>query len=1476
MSILGEEIRTVTSEDFGFKKLGQATILPSYNEQLPFASLQNLDISNSKSLYVASSGGKVVIGKLQVLRDFIQNDSSSEISFLWERSLADVIMVKILSNDRAVIVAKNGTVFSVDLTSLGELQEVHTFSKPLLQVYVFLQNSLLALDLDGELLSYSFAASSSSSLLSGVASFDAYRNQIFILLKDFSVQNYSLTEHNKSMNLVSQFSIPSDLNEDLQDQYIPLSINSLNKKQFLMVFGESISETVEDVMYDHKIFIVTHSSNEVIFQESFDITPAFGSVLRYPTCYNSSLPDLIPNQPQVNILTSACSSEVTIWDSNEVIQPSQDSERAVLPISKTTDNDTNPVGMSLDVTTNGVVANPCPGVDSVEKLPLIYILNNEGDLQIVGLYHSSAIKNQHYTLKELKERIMKDTSMETPVIQVEAGTQVNKEIGSQFKVATEVGSEAKIVSPPKETPEPQFSGLTLTSDADEEKTKVKLPFAGLSKGLDRSTEKITPVPSVSFGQTGFGSSGSGSAAAFGQPDFGTSSSTFGQTGFGTSSSTFGQTGFGNSSSTFGQIGFGNLGNNAAFGKPSFGSSGTSGSFGQPSFGNSGQTSAFQNPSFKSLSSGDSNSPELAFGKPAFGQSAIKNPFINSTGNKNGESPFAALSSSTSEHAKEGSQLPEFGQTGLGATGFNFSSEDKPKPSSASGSDKPAFGIPSFAKNNAGASDKAIFGQSSFGSSLGQNSPFNSNNNMKPSHSVSPFGNSAFGFAEPSKESPFAALLKKSSDSTGEKISDAPESAYIKKEEFSDESEEVDSRDELSSGKEHDNHQLETAENDEQDEMMENDQNTESEDENASDNENLVLERTSEEETESQVPSNNEDTVNSDLSDSTVEQTPSNQSSRTALAHPEPAGKPSLSSFAARIKQGANVFTNDLKFPALEGQSSNSHKSQSPFSEFANELNKAPSQGFSFAKFSSDDKDTGKLVDLPSTKVNSSDENIPNLSRKHTSNEDFEVSPLSSSEEANSKDVTNSSELIKKRDEEDMEDEQAEKTSSVDFTNRSPLLESSTDNQPVSTDQKNDQLASRTDLDTKTSIRPSEPPTLPDVKVTKENQLETSDSSVSHSEEESYDALDDITQGELEEVMDSDHQPAAEEKTKTSFADRAVNIANANVNNAEVQASPPLLVSKGIQAAGEEGIDIACQTEPIATCNFEVQSFEKEESYLATECKPQPLRQYFTGAEISQIQYTSDDATMRSIERTYHLVSAELSVLLENISNLKEFTIDQSTEYLEKRTKKSVPNIYTWRIPESQKLQEIITDQTRALPGKLLELKNKDKELLKLSSDDIGSSQKEVVRIKEEYQQFEMLKSNSYLIGLKYHQSNMQSELRKKMFKVSETVNHIEELLQILKIYTIKNKKLKGNPFVDKLAREFADRDNLVNEIVCLREEIQNLSIRSQSEPSSEDNKYQFSILQGDIQSAAVVEVGLLLNTRRQFGDIFKKSKVLDL
>lgn len=69
---------------------------------------------------MATSGGKVVIGDLQSLREFIQNDENTEISFLWERELKDVMMVKFSVSEDVVIVCKDGSVYTVDQNSLND------------------------------------------------------------------------------------------------------------------------------------------------------------------------------------------------------------------------------------------------------------------------------------------------------------------------------------------------------------------------------------------------------------------------------------------------------------------------------------------------------------------------------------------------------------------------------------------------------------------------------------------------------------------------------------------------------------------------------------------------------------------------------------------------------------------------------------------------------------------------------------------------------------------------------------------------------------------------------------------------------------------------------------------------------------------------------------------------------------------------------------------------------------------------------------------------------------------------------------------------------------------------------------------------------------------------------------------------------------------------------------------------------------
>nr|3RRM_C Chain C, Nucleoporin NUP159 [Saccharomyces cerevisiae] len=386
-SSLKDEVPTETSEDFGFKFLGQKQILPSFNEKLPFASLQNLDISNSKSLFVAASGSKAVVGELQLLRDHITSDSTP-LTFKWEKEIPDVIFVCFHGDQ--VLVSTRNALYSLDLEELSEFRTVTSFEKPVFQLKN-VNNTLVILNSVNDLSALDLRTKSTKQLAQNVTSFDVTNSQLAVLLKDRSFQSFAW--RNGEMEKQFEFSLPSELEELPVEEYSPLSVTILSPQDFLAVFGNVISETDDEVSYDQKMYIIKHIDGSASFQETFDITPPFGQIVRFPYMYKVTLSGLIEPDANVNVLASSCSSEVSIWDSKQVIEPSQDSERAVLPISEETDKDTNPIGVAVDVVTSGTILEPCSGVDTIERLPLVYILNNEGSLQIVGLFHVAAIKS---------------------------------------------------------------------------------------------------------------------------------------------------------------------------------------------------------------------------------------------------------------------------------------------------------------------------------------------------------------------------------------------------------------------------------------------------------------------------------------------------------------------------------------------------------------------------------------------------------------------------------------------------------------------------------------------------------------------------------------------------------------------------------------------------------------------------------------------------------------------------------------------------------------------------------------------------------------------------------------------------------------------------------------------------------------------------------------------------------------------------
>ncbi|AJR36653.1 Nup159p [Saccharomyces cerevisiae YJM189] len=1480
MSSLKDEVPTETSEDFGFKFLGQKQILPSFNEKLPFASLQNLDISNSKSLFVAASGSKAVVGELQLLRDHITSDSTP-LTFKWEKEIPDVIFVCFHGDQ--VLVSTRNALYSLDLEELSEFRTVTSFEKPVFQLKN-VNNTLVILNSVNDLSALDLRTKSTKQLAQNLTSFDVTNSQLAVLLKDRSFQSFAW--RNGEMEKQFEFSLPSELEELPVEEYSPLSVTILSPQDFLAVFGNVISETDDEVSYDQKMYIIKHIDGSASFQETFDITPPFGQIVRFPYMYKVTLSGLIEPDANVNVLASSCSSEVSIWDSKQVIEPSQDSERAVLPISEETDKDTNPIGVAVDVVTSGTILEPCSGVDTIERLPLVYILNNEGSLQIVGLFHVAAIKSGHYSinLECLEhEKSLSPTSEKIPIAGQEQEEKKKNNESSKalsenpFTSANTSGFTFLKTQPAAANSLQSQSSSTFGAPSfGSSAFKIDLPsVSSTSTGVASSEQDATDPASAKpvFGKPAFGAIAkepSTSESAFGKPSFGAPSFGSGKSSVESpaSGSAFGKPSFGTPSFGSGNSSVEPPASGSAFGKPSFGT---------PSFGSGNSSveppasgSAFGKPSFGTPSFGSGNSSVeppasgSAFGKPSFGTSAFGTASSNETNSGSifgkaafGSSSFApannelfgsnfTISKPTVDSPKEVDSTSPFPSSG-------DQSEDESK------SDVDSSSTPFGTKPNTSTKPKTNafdFGSSSFGSGFSKAlESVGSDTTFKFGTQASPFS------SQLGNKSPFSSFTKDDTENGS-----------------------------LSKGS--------TSEI--------NDDNEEHE-------------------------SNGPNVSGNDLTDSTVEQTSSTRlletpSDEDGEVVEEEAQKSPIGKLTETIKKSANIDMAGLKNPVFGNHVK--AKSESPFSAFATNITKPSSTtpAFSFGNSTMNKSNTSTVSPMEEADTKETSEKGPitlksvenpflpakeertGESSKKDHNDDPKDGYVSGSEisvrtSESAFDTTANEEIPKSQDvnyhEKSETDPKYSQHAVVDHDNKSKEMNETSKNnersgQPnhgvqgdgialkkdnekenfdsnMAIKQFEDHQSSEEDASEKDSRQSSE------VKESDDNMSLNSDRDESISE--SYDKLEDINTDELphggEAFKAREVSASADFDVQTSLEDNyaesgiQTDLSESSKEN-EVQTDAIPVKHNSTQTVKKEAVDNGLQTEPVETCNFSVQTFEGDENYLAEQCKPKQLKEYYTSAKVSNIPFVSQNSTLRLIESTFQTVEAEFTVLMENIRNMDTFFTDQSSIPLVKRTVRSINNLYTWRIPEAEILlniqNNIKCEQMQITNANIQDLKEKVTDYVR---KDIAQITEDVANAKEEYlflMHFDDA-SSGYVKDLSTHQFRMQKTLRQKLFDVSAKINHTEELLNILKLFTVKNKRLDDNPLVAKLAKESLARDGLLKEIKLLREQVSRLQLEEKGKKASSFDAS--SSITKDMKGFKVVEVGLAMNTKKQIGDFFK-------
>ncbi|CCE63610.1 hypothetical protein TPHA_0F01250 [Tetrapisispora phaffii CBS 4417] len=635
MSIISNELETNVSDDFGFKALGLKNILPPYTSNKPYASLQNFDISNERELYIAATGNKIVVGKVQNLREFvvvdepeaegIEDENTIKLEFLWEDDVENVIFVKFTTN-HIIFVCSTGELYSLDYDNIQEGKKLlHTLSNEIRDMKIQHSTNLLLLLLkSSKLLCYNYETGQELKEISdNVLSFDiTYKKLALAFSKEDSKQIKLLDATNTEFKEEQSIDYPTEVIEFCDEGYSTVNVTILSDSQLLMVLDEVYDRLHEEdeISYDQKMYVIDLTLPEVSFKESFDITPAFGSVLRVPTLYNIILNGLIDDKKQLNVIGSSCASELTIIDESGVLQPSQDGERAILPINKETDNDTNPIGIAIDISSSGVISDPCMGVDKIDQMALIYILTDDGSIIIDGIYDSKAMKEGKYNIDNLKNRLHTRENFS-----IEEATKVNN------------------LPTPEKTDD---SSLALKLDTDDDLDISSKLSLDVNNDQPDNVKSHSIFENPAFGSTGFGSTDS--KPAFGSTGFGSTDSkpAFGSTGFGSTDSkpAFGSTGFGSTDAkpAFGSTGFGSTDSKPAFGSTGFGSTDSKPAFGSTGFGSTDSKPAFGSTGFGST---DKKSP---FAGTAFGTTGTKSLFGTSSFGQlstesNKQSPFAKLS-----------------------------------------------------------------------------------------------------------------------------------------------------------------------------------------------------------------------------------------------------------------------------------------------------------------------------------------------------------------------------------------------------------------------------------------------------------------------------------------------------------------------------------------------------------------------------------------------------------------------------------------------------------------------------------------------------------------------------------------------------------------------------------------------------------------------------------------------------------------
>ncbi|KAK9314699.1 hypothetical protein V1524DRAFT_135784 [Lipomyces starkeyi] len=355
--------------------LGKDAILTVENAiENPASSSNLLSIANGRGLFAIAITGGFIVSSTSTLRQKF-SDADKTLRGLVHRIPEPLQFLTFTSDEQHLIVVgqAGGTAwyFVDDLRQEGAKPQGFFRKGPLLDIKCNPRNgkSAAVLASNGTVYHIDLPSSSLTRLSKGqVTSFDwASNGQQLVVGNTDGV----LTQYTIAGETVAQVLPPSDI----EDKFV-IFVLWIESHRFLVIYSKPPAPKV----HDYELFVVTREPNKFTYSKIFDSCPPFGLTFREGWWYSITIRNWNREKlPFLILLASTPSIDIALMTEKHTFYLLDDTKRASLPFHH--DKDTSPVGMALDLTATDRILNPKPGVEDAPALPVLWVLNNVGQLK---------------------------------------------------------------------------------------------------------------------------------------------------------------------------------------------------------------------------------------------------------------------------------------------------------------------------------------------------------------------------------------------------------------------------------------------------------------------------------------------------------------------------------------------------------------------------------------------------------------------------------------------------------------------------------------------------------------------------------------------------------------------------------------------------------------------------------------------------------------------------------------------------------------------------------------------------------------------------------------------------------------------------------------------------------------------------------------------------------------------------------------